>query len=45
MDVKFGPWNVSGVSIIVQLIKNSCARIERNRVLVGKPGGNRLFRK
>jgi hypothetical protein len=36
---------MSGVSIIVQIIKNSCTRMERNRVLVGKPGGNKPFRK
>jgi len=34
---------MSGVSVIVQLIKNSCMRTERNRVLLGKPGGTRPF--
>jgi hypothetical protein len=38
---------MSGVSVIVQLIKNSCRRIERNtyEVLVGKPEGDGPFRK
>jgi len=44
IEVRFGPWDIWSLGI-VHLIKNSCTRIERNRVLMGKPGGNRPFRK